>query len=469
MNIPGIEGKLAAHAASLRYESVGGDPCVALCRLWLDHLSVVLAGRGDPDCLRIAHAFAYPASSGNCSVIGETQRFAPGVAAFANGVLAHWYDWDDTHDASHVHGGSVIFPALLAAAEHAGLDTAGREFSTACIAAFDIACRVGLLLKVNGHRGWMPTGSGGSIGAAAGAARLLGLDERGIRSAMGLAAASSGLSRQALADRLNGKNILAGVAAKTAVESALLAKAGAEGARDFLTGIYGLQELHAGGRGDAASVAAGLGSTFSIVQVSVKPYPSCRSTHAVLDLAFDLLSKQPQAGGAVRAVRLVVPQGVFERCGMPFSPGENPRIAAQFSLPFTVALALRAGRITTADFSPAAVMTHFGELGDLIRNVSVVAEASAADADDVLTPVAAEFLMAGGNSVRMRGTQIKGAPDRPMSSAEAREKLSLAGGKELGDVQRAKLLLASADLHEAGPRGAIDIMQSSAMEPVASL
>ena len=66
-------------------------------------------------------------------------------------------------------------------------------------------------------------------------------------SAMGIAAAGVGLSRQALADRVNGKNILAGLAAKDAVEAALLARQGVAGAPNFLTGIYGLNALYGGG------------------------------------------------------------------------------------------------------------------------------------------------------------------------------------------------------------------------------
>ena len=107
----------------------------------------------------------------------------------------------------------------------------------------------------------MPTGSGGAVGAAAGAARLLGLDGPGVQSAMGIAAAGSGLSRQALADLVNGKNILAGVAAKIGVESALLARAGVSGAPNFLTGDYGLQALYADGQGEAAEVLRGARET----------------------------------------------------------------------------------------------------------------------------------------------------------------------------------------------------------------
>ena len=90
------------------------------------------------------------------------------------------------------------------------------------------------------------------IGAAAGAARILGLNEEGIISAMGLAAEQAGLSRQPLAEKVNGKNILCGLAAAQGIHSAFAAQAGIKGAKDFITGRYGLNNLFASGNADVA-------------------------------------------------------------------------------------------------------------------------------------------------------------------------------------------------------------------------
>lgn len=457
-----VESRFAAHVAALQSRSIPAAAKQALASLWLDTTAVMLAGRFNPECRRIAAAFGFGSVDGACSIVGESGRVSPASAAFANGVCAHWYDWDDTHDDSHVHASAVIFPALIAAFEsRAGLDgraPAVDDFVAAAIAAMDVACRIGGLLKDHSHRGWMPTGSGGAIGAAAGAARVLGLGAHGVLSAMGIAAAGVGFSRQALADRVNGKNILAGVAAKNAVEAALLAKRGVSGAPNFLTGMYGLEALHGVPAGRSADIANDLTQRYAVCDVSTKPYPSCRSTHAALDLVFELLQEHGHA--QVRAVHLRVPEGVHERVGRRFEAGENPRIAAQFSLPFTVSLALRKGRVTPADFEPAAVLAFVQECGDLIGRVDVQAVATPAKAGDVQTPVTATFLMDDGGSLVRTATRIRGSPECPATSGEARDKLALAVGANLTSRQQDSLANASLSLCELGPSAALDLLRT---------
>ena len=457
-----MESILARYVATLQPHAIPASVKSALGRLWLDTVSVALAGCLDPQCRRSARTLAEWSGSGPCSVIGETGRVPPASAAFANGVFTHWYDWDDTHDDSHVHASAVIFPALIAALECSargnGRASAG-EFVAASVAAFDVACRVGGFLKKLSHRGWMPTGSGGTIGAAAGAARLMGLDENGILSAMGIAASGVGLSRQALADRVNGKNILAGLAAKNAVEAALLASGGVAGAPNFLTGIYGLAALYGSSTAELADLSAGLGRRFAVCEVSTKPYPSCRSTHGALDLVFDLLAQAPQAAAGIKAAELEVPQGVFERCGKPFAPGDNPRISAQFSLPFTVSLALRKGQVTPSDFESGRVLSFFAECADLIRAVAVRATPSAAGAEDVQLPVIARFVMSDGSIVEKVATRMKGSPDKPASREDAREKLALAVGNRLTVQQQAEVVAASERLHETGPHEVLGMLE----------
>ncbi|MBI4183193.1 MAG: MmgE/PrpD family protein [Proteobacteria bacterium] len=448
------EDKLARHVAELRWLEVPEPARAALRRLVLDAVAVMLAGHADADCRKVATGLAGPGGRVAASIVGRRGRVAAADAALANGAFAHWHEWDDTHDDSHVHGGAVIFPALFAASEVAGLDPgreAGEAFAAAAVAAYDVACRVGGLLKPHAHRGWMPTGTGGAVGAAAGAARLLGLGEKGVRSAMGLASLRAGLTRQGLADRVSAKSILGGIAARVAIESALLARAGAEGPPRFLTGAYGLNALYAAGRGDPAEATAGLGRRFSVTEVSIKPYPCCRSNHPALDVVLDLLGEEPGAGAAVRAVHILAPEGLYERCGKPFAPGDNPRVAAQFSMPFTVALALRKGRIAPADFAPEAVLADAAGIADLIPRITVEPVALPPGSDDVMVPVTLRFRMGGRATVERTARVVKGSPARPLAAEEEREKLAIASAGGLSPAAVKRLVAPVAALAEIGP------------------
>lgn len=457
-----VEAQLAEYVAALRYEDIDAATRAGFGRMLLDTAAVAIAGYREPSCRPVASALCAWDQEGVASVVGSGRRVSPPAAAFANGVYAHWCEWDDSHDLSHVHASAVIYPALLAAFEASGQPGAagdGEEFVAAAVAAFDVACRVGKLIKPYAHRGWMPTGTGGAVGAAAGAARLLGLDAAGIRSAMGIAAAGSGLSRQALADLVNGKNILAGVAAKIGVESALLAQAGVSGAPNFITGAYGLQALYAGGQGDAMEVLKGLGADFSINEVSVKPYPCCRSAHPALDLVFDVLKEEPRVATDVEAVRFEVPGGVYERVGRPFEAGDNPRMAALFSVPYTAAVALRKGAVAPDDFASQAVREAPRDVADLIGNIAVEAVPVPDEDSDPIVPIKAIFHLSDGGEIERTATTVKGAPDHPMTAEEEARKLSIAVGDSLPQSEIDGLMVAARSIPESGVAGFLDTIR----------
>jgi len=422
----GIELALARHVARLDGPALPRSVGVAFDRLISDFIAVVVAGYGDPDARKAALTFVALGGREDCSVIGSAVGHPAPAAAFAHGAFAHWFDWDDTHDSSHVHGGAVILPCIIALFEaqaKAGRSPQPTDFFAATVAAYDVACRLGGFLKNHSHRGWMPTGSGATIAAAAAGARILGLSEQEILSAMGIAAANAGLSRQALADRTNGKGILAGIAAKTAVDAVMLAQQGIVGAPHFVTGVYGLHALQAADRGNAADIVDGLGSRFSIGEVSIKPYPCCRSTHAVLDIVLSMRESDHSLVDRIKALDIIVPRGCYERCGAPFSPGDNPRLAAQFSLAYTAAVALHSGAPSLADFATANVLRNERELGRLISAISTTADDSVEG--DLMTPATVRVTSDGWVTERTT-TVVKGAPDVKLSEDDEMSKLKRA-------------------------------------------
>ncbi|MGH7715963.1 MAG: hypothetical protein ACREML_08205, partial [Vulcanimicrobiaceae bacterium] len=222
------------------------------------------------------------------------------------------------------------------------------------------------------------------------------------------------------------KAMLAGIAAKTALEAALLARAGANGAPHFLTGVYGLHALHASSKGSAEDVLRGLGSHFSINDVSVKPYPCCRSTHAVIDGVLDLRRENAGFASRVDAIAVRVPIGVFERCGAPFALGDSPRLSAQFSIPFTTALTLRRGEPTLADFAAESVVRTSEQLSSAIRSIAVEAAAEFGE-DDALAPVALQF-RAKGETVARTVPVVSGSAAAPITPQQQRAKLRSAAG-----------------------------------------
>lgn len=157
------------------------------------------------------------------SVLGRAEKVDMAGAALINGITSHTFDFDDTHLKTIIHPAGPVASAVLALAEHKGLS--GRAVIDALVLGIDVACRVGNTMYPEHYdRGWHITGSTGTLGAAAGCARLLGLDEQQTAMALGIAASQPIGMREQFGTMT--KPFHPGGAARAGLMSALLASQG---------------------------------------------------------------------------------------------------------------------------------------------------------------------------------------------------------------------------------------------------
>jgi len=157
------------------------------------------------------------------SVLGRSEKVDMASAALVNGVTSHTFDFDDTHLKTIIHPAGPVASALLALAEVTG--ATGRELIDALVLGIDVSCRIGNCMYPEHYdRGWHITGSTGTLGAAAGCARLLKLDERHTAWALGIAASQPIGMREQFGTMT--KPFHPGGAARAGLTSALLAKNG---------------------------------------------------------------------------------------------------------------------------------------------------------------------------------------------------------------------------------------------------
>ena len=459
-----IEERLAGYVAALKWEEIPSPTRDAVSKMLIDTVGVILAGLKSKECQNLLDMYISWGGSEDSSVAGSGKKLPASSASFLGGVFAHWWEWDDTHDDSAVHASAVIFPALLAAAETAKLDegeASGREFVAATVAAFDVACQIGAaLLPHYYHNGVMRTGVPGHIGAAAGVARILGLGEDGILSAMGLAAEQAGLSRQPLADRVNGKNILCGIAAGQAIQSAFAAQAKIKGSPNFLTGKFGLNAIFAEGNADLEKGLSNLGKKFSVTETSIKLYPSCRSTHPGLDLIFDMMEDEPDLANRVKSIEVRTSKIVNQLVGAPFEAGNDPRVAAQFSIPYTLSVALKRGKIALSDFDPAQVTTDNAVL-EMAKRISVKTRTEEGPGANWWRPYKVRMNLDDGSIREREVTALKGSLARPMTTEEQQAKLDEAGKDMLSPEQLVALVDASSNIGTQGIAPVTKIMREA--------
>src|SRR5205085_1793143 len=117
----------------------------------------------------------------------------PAVAALLNGALGHSLDFDDTHADSSLHPSAPVVPAAFAVGEMAG--RSGRDVLTAIVAGYEVCCRLGNALDPTSHyaRGFHPTATAGTYGAAAAAAKVFGLSKGQIVAAFGVSGTHAAL------------------------------------------------------------------------------------------------------------------------------------------------------------------------------------------------------------------------------------------------------------------------------------
>ena len=250
----------------------------------LNHLGCALGVARDPAVVTALAVMRGFAGAPAATVVGQGVRLDAMSAAFVNAVASNLLDYDDTHLDTVIHPAAPIAPPLLALAEQRGLP--GSAVIEAFLLGGEVACRIGRAVSP-GHyaRGWHITASCGVFGAAAGAARLLGLDAVRTGHAIGIAASLSGSIIENLPTAA--KNVGVGNAARHGLQAALFAQAGWEAAPAAIEGALGWAQA-TGGAADLGVLFNGLGTRWEIARNTYKPYPAGIVFHPVIEACLGL-------------------------------------------------------------------------------------------------------------------------------------------------------------------------------------
>ena len=377
----------------------------------LDTVGVTLAGASEPASEIVRHVVASE-SSDACAVLGTPVRASMSGAALANGTAAHALDYDDMCFVSLAHPSAPLVPAVLAAAEAEG--ASGRAMLDAYVVGFEIEARLGRLMNPRHYqRGWHCTSTLGTIGAAAAAGRLLGLDARTAGHALAIAASEASGVKENFGTMV--KPLHAGLAARNGVLAALLAKGGMTASDLALDGPQGL--LHAmDSEGHALPDAiADLGARWEILDsgITVKLYPSCAGTHPSLDAILDLRRREGLTAGDVERIDIdvdsIVPTIlIYDR------PATG--LEGKFSLPFCAAAAVVFGRVGIDTFE-TATLTH-PEVTSLMSRVAMRVDPALDLGAPPLTHARVRIGLRDGRVLVEQARGARGYPERPPSDAE---------------------------------------------------
>ena len=348
----GITRQLAEFVSDLSYEDIPAEVSERAKRLILDVTGIIIRARNDAESTPslISAVEKLGLADGTCSVMGDGRSYAPTAAALINGALAHSLDFDDTHAEGSIHSSAPIVPAALAAAEMS--DASGKELIAAVVAGYEVQIRLSLALNPTAHydQGFHPTATCGVFGAAAAAGKLLGMDADGIQSAFGIALSQAAGSMEFLVDGAWTKRSHVGQAAQNGLMCAVMAAEGFKGVKQAFEGRAGF--LHAySPQSEPKRAAENLGESWETMRLAVKPYPSCRYSHAAIDGIVSLMKEHGLSADDVEEVEIGLPENGWKIIGGPEDKTKPKSVVdGQFSMPFCAAVALREGGLTWDDY-----------------------------------------------------------------------------------------------------------------------
>jgi len=334
--------RLANWVAGLRYEELPPEAIHEAKRRVIDSIGCALgAYRSAP--ARIARLEAQDVSDAcGATVWGTRHKTTPSLAAFANGTMVRYLDFNDTYLSKEPAHPSDNIPAALAVAQSA--DLAGKEALLGMVIGYEVQCRLCDAASLRA-RGWDHVYYG-ALSTALLSGRLWGLDAARLEHALGLAGVCNIATRQTRTGQLSmWKACAFANAARNGLFAASLARRGMTGPHEIFEGPKGIFrmltgpfELELAGDGD-----------FMINRTYIKYWPAEYHSQSAIDAALRLREEI----GPARMEGISI--GSFEAAvsiigSEPEKWRPTSRETADHSMPYCVAVALLDGEVTLRSF-----------------------------------------------------------------------------------------------------------------------
>lgn len=361
------------------------------------------------------------------TLLGRAERVDMASAALINGISSHLFDFDDTHLKTIIHPAGPVASALLALAEVTG--ASGRQVIDALVLGIDVSCRLGNVMYPDHYdRGWHITGSTGQMGAAAGCARLLGLDEERTAMALGIAASQPVGMREQFGTMT--KPFHPGAAARAGLVSALLAKHGFTASGRSIEAPRGYVQV-VSTKCDWNEATDELGKRFEISFNTYKPFACGIVIHPTIDAAVQLRERGVRAQDVER-IELKVHSLVLELTGK-----KEPKdgLQGKFSVYHGFAAGLVFGQAGEGEYAD-----------DIVTRADVVALRGkvVATVDDSIAEAAADVtaVLKDGRRERVFVEHAIGSLERPMTDANLEAKLRSLAEPVIGAERAGRLIAA---------------------------
>jgi 2-methylcitrate dehydratase PrpD len=405
-------------------------------RILLDQLACQIAGStlAWSKQYRAASASLYRCEAG-ATVVYYGDRLPVDQAAFLNSCFGHANEYDDVHFKSTTHPGSVVVPAVLAVAENRHLS--GKQLVEGVIVGSEVMCRIATAAAPHlHHRGHHTPPAVGPFGAAAGTARLMGLDVATMRNALAIAGSHSGGLLEY--DRTGGsvKRSHCAIPSMAGVRSAVMAAHGITGPPTVLEGERGFLKVFAG-EYQLSLLTQGLGERYLTLDVGFKPFACNGSMHGPLEALGWLQAEHNLGPDEIASILIGTSTTTIAHVGTIKAPTDI--LGAQFSLAFSCAVRILRGGNGFYDYREEDFTNP--KFLDLAARVELVVDPICEDERHRLGNRGAIVTVTtpDGRRFEKRIQYSKGLPENPLSNNELTAKFVDAATPPLGATRAAHL------------------------------
>ena len=403
-------------------------------RTFLNWVGCAVGGAQHEAAQAALDALAMLQPAPQATVLGRAERIDMAGAALVNGITSHVFDFDDTHLKTIIHPAGPVASAVLALAETTG--ATGRQVIDALVLGIDVSCRLGNVMYPEHYdRGWHITGSTGTLGAAAGCARLLGLDEERTAMALGIAASQPIGMREQFGTMT--KPFHPGGAARAGLLSALLAKHGFTASPKAIEAPRGYAQV-VSTKCDWSEATDELGSRFEISFNTYKPFACGIVIHPAIDACVQLRARGVKAEDVER-IELKVHSLVLELTGKK-EPQDG--LQGKFSVYHGCAAGLLFGRAGEPEYADAIVRRE---------DVTALRRKVVATVDDSIDEASADVtaILKDGRREHVFVAHAIGSLERAMTDADLEGKFHALVEPVLGKRRAEDLIAACRDLGAA--------------------
>ncbi len=430
---------VAEFIVNQKYEDLPKETTEKVKRYMVDVIGCIVGASKEAQTQALIKVMKAEGGRPESSVFARGFKTSVMDAALMNGTMGHIFDFDDDHREGTMHPTVVVFPAVFALGER--LRASGKEVMRALILGLEVMIRVGeSFLGKSYYQGFHPTGTCGVFGAAAGCALLLGLDVKRTVYALGLAGSFTAGTQEWRTEGSWQKPLQAGHPAMFGVLSAFLAEKGFIGARTVFEGPDGFIRAHSfKDTYDYARITEALGKKWEMMDTSIKVHACCRFAGPVADCALDLYRQGVRAKDVKGIVAKVSDFSIRVLCTPP-EPKYRPvtHVDGQFSLPYTIAVAICKNRTGPGEFKEEA-------LGDdkvlaLAKKVTWELDPAAEAVYPKAYPATLVATLNDGREVVSHVDYPRGDPENPVTMEEVVDKFNLLTENFFSQRKRKKIV-----------------------------